>query len=92
MLSNNGVLQGALSANATISHLPLETCVVPNVDHGTTFTWSWISEKYHEIFVGCVGFVKKIWLLDQPRSNHGRNLPMKIQWVELHKWGSMDGT
>jgi hypothetical protein len=57
-------------------YFPPETCVVPNVDRGISFTWNCLSTKFHELVVECVGFTQQIWLLDQPRSKHGRTLPM----------------
>jgi hypothetical protein len=45
--------------------------VVPDVDRGVACTWHWISAKYHELVVGCVGFIQQIWLLDQPGLSMG---------------------
>jgi hypothetical protein len=73
-----------------ISHLKLMW--YPMFDHGVSCTWNWISREYHELVVGCAGFTQKIWFLDQPQSEHGRTLPMKLQWVELCQWGPMAGT
>jgi hypothetical protein len=58
--------------------------VVLDVDYGVACTWHWLSAIYHELVVGCDGLAQKIWMLDQPRSEHGRTLPVQLQWVELH--------
>jgi hypothetical protein len=33
--------------------------VVLDVDRGIACTWHWISTKYHELVVGCDGFIQK---------------------------------
>jgi hypothetical protein len=47
---------------------------------------------YHEPIVECDIFFQKKLMLYIPQYKHGRSLPMKMQWVELHQWGPMVGT
>jgi hypothetical protein len=52
-----------------ISHLKLVW--YPMLIMALACTWHWISAKYHELVVGCVGFIQQIWLLNQPQSSMG---------------------
>ena len=66
--------------------------MVHDVDLGIACTWHWLSAKYHELVVGCVGFAQQIWMLDQPQSEYGKTPIVQLQWVELSQWRPMVGT
>jgi hypothetical protein len=76
-----------LSANATTPYHQPKTCVELNVGHVITCTWHWISVGYHEPIFECAYPLKKIGFSILPHLEHGRTLPVKMQWVELHQWG-----
>ena len=65
-------LSGVLSTNETKHYHPPKTQFVePNVDHDSTFTWHWISTKYHGLVGGCARLYSIIQFLYHPQFEDG---------------------